>query len=118
MRQLINSEMIDHTDNETVLNKIKNNFPNWERMSGKQKADLLRGCLGYRKHYEYLMDWYVKDKRLDESNRMLKIMRAEMNAKSRKNKKDKLRSLKVLEGKIAMSCDTELLRQSIADKRV
>jgi hypothetical protein len=92
-------------DHRMVFYGMETEFPNWGSLDARQKADLLRGCLSYRKHYEYLMDWYMRGKRLDESKRRINTMRTEINAESRKNTKDTLQSLNTLDGKISTSCD-------------
>ena len=103
------NRLIDHG---MVFNGMENEFNNWVSMDARQKADLLKGCLSYRKHYEYLMDWYLRGKRLDQSKRRLNMMRTEINAETRKNTKDTLQSLNTLEGKIASSFGIEPVEKS------
>jgi hypothetical protein len=55
----------------------------------KEKADLLKGKLSYREHYGYLMDWYLRDRKLDIPEPLMK-----------ESLRDVLEALKELNAKI------------------
>jgi len=55
----------------------------------KEKADLLKGNLGYKEHYDYLMDWYLND-------RKIRVPQAEVH----ESLKDVLEALKELNAKV------------------
>ncbi len=61
----------------------------WGKLSPKEKADILKGSLSYKEHYNYLMDWYLKDRKLD-------LPQAEV----KESLKDVLEALKYLNAKI------------------
>ncbi len=40
----------------------------WESLKPVEKANLLKGGMSYREHYNYLMDWYLKDRKAAQAN--------------------------------------------------
>lgn len=44
---------------------MENEKAEWENLQPREKADLLKGGMSYKEHYNYLMDWYTKDRKLD-----------------------------------------------------
>lgn len=81
--------------------------PAWGNLGPKQKADILRGRLSYHQHYEHLMDWYMREKRLIEAKRGLHAMRSKISAALKKNTDDSVRSLNVVDEKVAASHDAK-----------
>ncbi len=61
----------------------------WEKLSPKEKADILKGSLSYKEHYGYLMDWYLNDRKLELPHGEIK-----------ESLKDVLEALKYLNAKI------------------
>jgi hypothetical protein len=60
-----------------------------DSLETKEKADLLKGGMSYKEHYDYLMDWYLKDRKLSVPH-----------ADVHESLKDVLEALKELNAKI------------------
>jgi hypothetical protein len=76
----------------------------WEKLAAREKADLLRGPQSYKEHYNYLMDWYMRDRKLPSRIRGIPTA---MNAEVHESLKDVLEALKELNAKVSYETSRE-----------
>ena len=66
-----------------------------EKLSPKEKANLLKGDLSYKEHYDYIMNWYLRDRKIT-------VPQADVH----ESLKDFLEALKELNEKVEVSAQS------------